>query len=265
VSRKEKKHTPVNPVNVSTITEKHENVAQSERPNSFTFRDFVLPVIGFLFLLALFFEHPTSAIEHPWSIGNTYCDSSRRIQDPVLKQELLQKGGTILREQVQKHPYHARIWGMYGHYFLLTQNWDSCIYTFKKAIELGSGTMINSIEPISKQNLAFAVSNKLNGLFGKKDTALQIIRSAEVPGNKNVHLSKHYGLVYANSKDIDSSIVYLNEFLLENPKDFDALFAMTLNYNNIGNKAEALKFYNKARTTNPGNPRLGTLQQVLQQ
>ncbi|MBK7762857.1 MAG: tetratricopeptide repeat protein [Bacteroidetes bacterium] len=242
---------------------------EAKHEPTFAVKDFLktwlLPLSGLLFFGVLFIGTDTHEIEHPWNVGDRYCDSSSRIQDTIERKRILALGGQIIREQLKLHPYHARVWAMYGHYFIQKKDWDSSIYAQKKALALGSGTRINSIEELAKRNLNYALSQKLNPYFSSKDTALRMIEAAEIPGYKNIGLTKFRALVYVNVREFDKAEAMLKEFLLAEPKDFDALYAISLNYFNQGKKAEANEYLNRARQVDPQNPRLQFLLQKLNQ
>jgi len=229
------------------------------------FSQWALPLIGVFLFIILLIGSKTRSIEHPWTIGDLYADSSKRIQDPVLKKKVLEEGGDILRKQLAVHPYHARVWVMYGHYFIQKEDWDSCIYAEKKALELGSGTVINSIEEMAKQFLNYALNKKLEPVFKQKEVALKIIEDAVVPGSTNIVLIKYRGLVYVNSGDFENGKTTLLKYLTLKPRDPDALYAMSLNYLNQGMKAEGNEYFIKTQQVDPNNPRNQVLINKLNQ
>lgn len=247
-----------------------ENNSRLETPESTLnwkelIKTWLLPILGFLFLGILLIGTDKREIEHPWNIGDRYCDSSSRIQDSSERERILSLGGHIIREQLKLHPYHARVWAMYGHYFIQRKDWDSCIFAMKKTLELGSGTRINSVETLGVRNLNYALSQKLMPYFASKDTALKMIDAAEIPGYVNPGLSKFRALVYVNVREYDIAEQLLKKFLIDEPQDFDALYALSLNYLNQGKKVEGSEYLNRAQQVDPQNPRLPALVQKLNQ
>ena len=112
---------------------------------------------------------------------------------------IIEQCGAELREQAAIHPYHGRIWFFYGRYFMLKENWDSCIVTFKKALTIGKGATVNSIEDMSQKMLYNGLSMKLKRFDIQRDSSLNIIAQAEIPGYFNPYMNILKGLVYNRS------------------------------------------------------------------
>ena len=81
-----------------------------------------LPVLGILLIGTLLAGIQSERLQHPWIIANAMCDSSRQVKDSAQRITMLEAGGTILRDQLAQHPYHARIWAMFGFYFNQKKN-----------------------------------------------------------------------------------------------------------------------------------------------
>lgn len=214
-------------------------------------RNLVLPVTGLMLLGILLIGKDTNSIMHPWTRADMLCDSAGKVQDKQLKQQMMDESGHLLKESVAKHPYHARIWAIYGHYFANTSNWDSCIIAEKKAIELGKGSTINSIEPMAKYFLNIALKYKMEPIFKQKETALKVLDDIEIPGYENDVLNKFRGFVYVNNNEYDTANQILIKYLAKNPNDFDVLYAVSVNYTNQGMRSEALSYANRARAIRP--------------
>ena len=229
------------------------------------FLDWSIPLIGLLAFAYLSVERDLHTIDHPWNIGYQYCDSSKRINDPVLKNELREKGAAILREQLKLHPYHARVWGMIGSYFIQEKDWDSCIYAEKNTLKLGSGAMVNSVEPMALHDLGVALSQKLRPYYKSKDTALQIIQSIEIEGYDNIMLKKFRGIVYSYAGDYELAKNLLEKYLARFPNDFDALWSMSFNFVNHGMKQDAIQYLTRAQKVDPSNPNLPVLIKFISQ
>ena len=220
-----------------------------------TLKDWTLPALSVLFFIILWIGANTAPLNDPWRNGEILCDSSTRVPEGPQRTALLEQGGAMIREQVMKHPYHARIWHIYGFYWLQKKNWDSCMYSQRMAIKLGSGTTVNSIEKKARDLYNFCLNKKLNPYFSKKDTAMAIIQAARIPGYDNPMIDKYLGIVYSNSKEYDSCNQVIFRYLKVNPKDFDALFAVALNYYNQGQYSMSIPFLRRAQEVNPNEPK----------
>lgn len=224
-----------------------------------------LPLFSFLLIGFLIIERSNEPLRHPWLTGYMYIDSSKKVSDSATKKMLFEKGVSMLTEQLYKHPYHGRIWGMYGHYMRGQEQWDSVIKAEKMALQLSGGASVNRIDELALMDLNFAISQKLQPIIKNRDSALQFIQSVEVPNYTNKNLHKFKGLIYANSGDFDSCKNNLTLYLKDYPNDFDALFGMSLIYAKQGMKQEAVEYFTKARQVNPNNPNLNNLANDINQ
>ncbi len=222
-----------------------------------------LPLFGLLILSTLLADWKFQELEHPWLNGIKMCDSSERIQNPVQKEIVLEKGGTILREQIALHPYHARIWMFYGRYFMLKEKWDSCIYANKQALILGAGSTVNSIEDMALQGLNHALSLQLNPNYSQKETALKMIDEAEVPGYKNDVLTKLRGVVYARSGEYQTAEKMLLNYVDAKPQDAEGFGLLANIYHYEGREAEAIECMNKSQKMSTTNPKLEVFNQNI--
>lgn len=226
-------------------------------------RDWFLPALTVLFFIILWIGASTAPLNDPWRNGELLCDSSTRVPEGPQRTALLEQGGAIIREQVLKHPYHARIWHIYGFYWLKKKNWDSCMYSQRMAIKLGSGTTVNSIEKKACDLYNFCLNKKLGPYFSKKDSAMAIIKAAIIPGYDNPKIDKYLGIIYSNSREFDSCNQAIFRYLKVFPDDFEALFAVALNYYNKGQYAESLPFLKKAQQFKPKDPNVVLLAKYL--
>lgn len=221
-------------------------------------RYFGLPFIGFIVMCFIWLELYKPVVIDEWNKGKFLIDKASAIPDPVAALEQINQGGAILKEQLNKHPYHARLWHLYGHYFLVKEQWDSCIYMEKKAIELGAGGVVNHVEFIAADNLNLALQMKLNQTRNL-DSSLQIIKFATIPTFENYVIDKFKGLVYSKFKQPDSCIANLKIYLKHVPDDEDALYKLSENYMRKGDKQNALLYANEAKQFLDKTPLMDTL------
>lgn len=237
-------------------TVKQVPVSSSPEPLGKRWRDFLLPAIGLIVLAVLLIGKSTDSIMHPWTRADMLCDSAGKSKDEAVKKHLLNEAGPLIRESVKKHPYHARVWAIYGHYFVQMGNWDSSLIAEKKAIELGKGSSVNSIEPMAKYFMNIALKNKMEPIFKQKDYALNVLQDLEIPGYDNEVLNKFRGFVYVNNSEFAEANDLLFKYLTVKPNDFDVLYAVSVNYTNQGMKAEALSYANRARAIDPNSAKV---------
>jgi tetratricopeptide (TPR) repeat protein len=189
-------------------------------------------------------------VEDPWMKGLRLTSLSTEISSPGEKSQLLKQAEEVLKEAVSQHPYHARIWFIYGFYFLQKQMWDSVIACERKAIELGKGGQVNQVEFEASDMLCYAVSMKLNSIKDKNGyEPVSVLKSSEVNDFDNRCLIKLQGAAYTNLGQTDSALFYLNRAASMQP-DAEVYFNIALNYLKKGIKEKAIEELNKALSLN---------------
>jgi len=221
-------------------------------------RYYTLPVISTLLIFVIWFKLYHPIVIDRWNLGIIYVENSQQIKDISASESQLEKGGAIIKEEIKNHPYHARVWHLLGKYYLAKENWDSCIYAEKKAIELGSGGVVNQVEFMAADNLNLALQKKLN-LASSLDTSLLFIKEAELSKFDNFVLDKFRGMLYSKYKMPDSSIVYFKKYIVTYPDDGYVLMKIAENYMRKNDKKNAELFLNKAKLYEGENPQLDSL------
>jgi tetratricopeptide (TPR) repeat protein len=224
---------------------------------------FGLPLLGFVILFSLWFEFYKPKVTDEWYRGVMLVDSANKTTDQIIKKHLLDSGRQILQKQVQLHPYHARVWYLYGYYFLVTGNWDSCIYADKKAIELGAGGVVNSVEYVASEHLNYALEKKLSEVTDLENS-MKVLNNASVQNFQNNSIDRFRGMIFYNYEQIDSSNFYLERFYKNVPNDFNVLSILAYNYFRLGSRDKALFYANEARKIKSDDPGLNNLINKLQ-
>lgn len=219
---------------------------------------FGLPSLGVIFIFFIWFELYTPKVIDDWFQGAKLVDSATKTADPIIKKYLMDRGGLILKKQVNLHPYHARVWLLYGQYFSLNNIWDSCIYAEKKAIEIGAGGVVNNIEYMASDNLNYALGKKLTGIHNL-DSSIKVIDDAITPNFENSTIYKFKGFTYYNYNQIDSCIVYLERFYSKVQNDFDVLDILAFSYSRKGIYDKALFYATEAKKIKNDNPGINKL------
>jgi hypothetical protein len=244
-------------INTQTLIEKEPGF--SDLPLEDKIRYYSLPFFGFFMLFFIWFEIYKPLVIDDWIKGTIYLENSSLTQDTKTKSELVEKGRTILKEELQKHPYHSRIWHLYSQYFLLTNQLDSCIYYEKKAMDMGAGGIVNQIEPLAADKINYCVGVKLNSIHNSLDSSLAVIKVAETPKYYNFMMDKFKGLVFAKYKQLDSSNFYFKRYLVSMPEDGDVFYKLANNYLMQENKKDALLFAEKVKDLYKVNAKVDTL------
>ncbi|MEI7896828.1 MAG: hypothetical protein WCJ26_07305 [bacterium] len=223
---------------------------------------FGIPLSGFIILLFIWTELYKPKVIDEWYRGIILVDSAANTHDSVARKGLLDRGGQILRQQNKLHPYHARVWFLYGHYFLVTKNWDSCIYAEKKAIEIGAGGIVNGVENVAAEHLNYALDNKLRSIHSL-DSSIKLIDRVVTPNYENITLYKFKGFTYYNHNQPDSCIFYLERFNSKVSNDFDVLNILAFSYSRKGMRDKALLYATEARKIKSDNANLNSLITML--
>lgn len=219
--------------------------------------------VGLLLFFFFWFKPVTVNLIDPWYNGTILLDSAQKVQDPTQKAELIAKGGALLREQVNMHPYHARLHYLYGYYYYVKQDWDSCVIEEKKAIDIGAGGIVNQVEYQAAEMLNAALGNKLNAVMNTNpELAKKYIQDAVSPRFYNFTLDKYRGMLYTNTRQYDSSRVAFRRFLRFAPNDYDVLYNMAVSFAMSNQKDSAIYFASMASQVNPQNP---TAQNLINQ
>jgi hypothetical protein len=128
-----------------------------------------IPFILALVLYSLIWIVPAAPpVIDPWYAAVQLVDSSKKVNDPLLKEKLLTQGGNELRELVRLYPYHARVRFFLGYYYFSVDKWDSSLIEFKEAARMDSGATINPVWPDAHKLLIKAALNKCNVLLQQK-------------------------------------------------------------------------------------------------
>lgn len=210
--------------------------------------------------------------EDPWYTGIRLVDSSRKVTDEKLKLKLLEEGGSMLRSLAAKHPYHARVHHYLGIYYSISQQWDSAITEQSKAIEIGSGGLVNNVEFDAHRELIFALFSKANDFSGKNqlDSAIKYYgravdesgkvrltnKTAELMGHVSNNLSIAYmqkGNAALAQGSLDSALAYYEKSVAITPQRADALNNIGTVYSKKGNQAKAMEYFSKALSIDPEN------------
>jgi hypothetical protein len=129
----------------------------------------VIPAIfiaGYLF----FWNAPKVNLQDPWYEAFSKVNAGMKTQDPVVKQQLLDRGGGALKELCKRYPYHARVHFFLGCYYEYTGCYDSAIVHAKEALRLGSGAEVNQVDDLATE-LLISSTSKLRALRAQGEQA----------------------------------------------------------------------------------------------
>ena len=194
-------------------------------------------------------------LKDPWYAGAQLIDSSRKVLDTNQRKLLLAEAGKILAEQVQKHPYHARVHYIYGFYWFDRQNWDSAIFQQKEAIRLGAGGTVNQVEYSAQEMLNLALGNKVTSFInaGNLKEAADVLEYAKTPEMFNPGIDKYKGVIFSRQGNPDSALFCFLRYKAANPNDANNLTNIAISYNQKNMRDSALVYINQALKLDPTN------------
>jgi hypothetical protein len=111
---------------------------------------------GYLF----FWNAPQINLRDPWYEAFSQVNAGTKTHDPVIKKQLLDRGGGALRELCGKYPYHARVHYLLGCYYEYVGNDDSAIVHAREAIRLGSGATVDQVDGMAAELLISSTTRK---------------------------------------------------------------------------------------------------------
>lgn len=213
----------------------------------------LLPPSVALLIYLYFWFGPAPALQDPWWAAAALMDSAAAEQDPVRRQEILDRSGAELKKLSALHPYHARVHFLVAVYDTRTGQFDSAIKEAREAIRLGSGSIVNRVDVIAQQALVEATNKKAQGFIDKNDyeTALAVLRESypDAPDNKVLLLS--LGKVCLMKRDTDSAQQYLDAALKVDPQNAEVHMVLGDLARSLGQTPKAIEYLEKAIALDP--------------
>jgi|GEM_PF-6190436 len=171
----------------------------------------LIPPILFTILLVLVWSGWSVELEDPWYRAAGVIDSAaRKIEDPLLKKQMIERGGSDILRLHEQHPYHPRVTYLAAFYYLNVGQLDRAIELADDAIDKGKGGLVNQIEFEAIELLAYAIIRKTDSLYslGAKKQALSLfdIGLKYFPNHKDLAFKK--GSIYHSMGLIDSALYY---------------------------------------------------------
>ena len=265
MSNKYNKKRSKAPIKNEKVIAEKKSVTKSRPALHISYRRF-LPLCFTLFVFLIIWFNPFNVnLKDPWYKGAVLLDSARKEIDPNRREVLLGVAGKILSEEVQKHPYHARVHYLYGFYWFDRQNWDSVIFQQKEAIRLGAGGTVNQVEYKAQEMLNLALGNKVQALLdaGKLNEASGVLEYAKTPEMLNPAIDKYRGIIYSREGNADSALSCLLRYKIANPNDANNLANIAISYNHKNMRDSALVYINQALKLDPTNANANFLNSQL--
>ena len=259
-----KKRSKAPTKNEKVIAEK-KSVTKTRSALHISYRHF-LPLCFALFVFMIIWFKPYNLnLKDPWYEGAVLIDSARKEIDTNQRKVLLGEAGKILTEQVQKHPYHARVHYLYGFYWYDKENWDSAIFHQKEAIRLGAGGTVNQVEYKALEILNTALGNKVTDLLnsGRLKEAADVVEYAKTPAMFNPGIDKYRGIIYSRQGNSDSALFCFLRYKAVVPNDANNLANIAISYNQKNMRDSALVYINQALKLDPTNANANYLNSQL--
>ena len=259
-----KKNSKATSKKEKVITEK-KSATKTRTILHISYRHF-LPLCFALFIFMIIWFKPYNVnLKDPWYEGAILIDSARKEIDTNQRKALLVAAGKILTEQVQKHPYHARVHYLYGFYWFDRQNWDSTIFHEKEAIRLGAGGTVNQVEYNAQEILNSAIGNKVTALLnsGRLKEAADVLEYAKTPEMFNPGIDKYRGIIYSRQGNSDSALFCFLRYKEAIPNDANNLANIAISYNQKNMRDSALVYINQALKLDPTNANANFLNSQL--
>jgi tetratricopeptide (TPR) repeat protein len=265
LSNKYNKKRSKSPTKNEKVIAEKKSVTKTRPALHISYRHFLPLGIALLVFMIIWLNPSNVNLKDPWYEGAVLIDSARNVTDINQRNVLLGKAGKILTEQVQKHPYHARVHYLYGFYWSAIQNWDSAIFHQKEAIRLGAGGTVNQVEYKAQEMLNLALGNKVTALIdaGKLNEAAGVLEYAKTPKMINPAIDKYRGIIYSRQGNADSALSCLLRYKMAYPNDANNLANIAISYNQKNMRDSALVYVNQALKLDPGNANANFLNSQL--
>jgi len=265
LSNKYNKKRSKAPIKKEKVIAEKKSVTKNRSTLHIPYRRF-LPLCFALFVFMIIWLNPFNVnVKDAWYEGAILLDSARKEIDTNQRRVLLGEAGKILTQQVQKHPYHARVHYLYGFYWYDRQNWDSSIFHEKEAIRLGAGGTVNQIEYNAQEILNTALGNKVTALLnsGQLKEAADAVEYAKTPEMFNPGIDKYRGIIYSRLGNADSALFCFLRYKQTNPNDANNLANIAISYNQKNMRDSALVYINQALKLDPTNANANFLNSQL--
>ena len=237
------------------VTAVKKTVTKTRPPLHISFQHFMPLCFAVLIFMIIWFKPYNVNLKDPWYEGAALVDSARKVTDTNQRNFLLNEAGRKIAEQVQKHPYHARIHYLYGYYWLNRQNWDSAIFQQKEAIRIGAGGTVNQVEYAAQEMLNAALTNKVTALIntGNFKEAADALENAKTPEMFNRVIDKYMGVIYSRQGNADSALFCFLRYKASYPNDADNLANIAISYHQKNMRDSARIYVNQALKLDPNN------------
>jgi len=210
------------------------------------------------------------------SAGGKLIEEAKKEENAHLREEYLTNALMYLNKSVSIHPKYTDAWLLMGNaYYEYNKNYDSLLYAYKQILKNNPNydRVWSNLEIIFNQLDStdfkidvykrlfelnpgrFEANYQLGSLYGKHknemEKAIYYLKRASLINPKNQFALKDLGVAYGMSQKYDSSLHYLIRAVELDPKDAQTIVNIGITYYNIGDTANASKYFKQAKQINP--------------
>ncbi len=209
-----------------------------------------LPFLVMSILYMTVWTDVETKVEDPWYTAVRKVDSAKGIKDPQKARAVLEEGGKELQDLAIKYPKHARLHFFLGYYYSNSGDMDKSIFHLKKAIDMGSGAVVNQVDQQAMTMISQVTLTKATNEIQAQQfqNAINTINKNLMynPNDPNFYYFK--GVAFQNLNQLDSARVCYEKAQIADKNHgpsrenlANLYYMMSGNLINGGNPAEAEK------------------------
>lgn len=182
------------------------------------------------------------------SAGGVMVDSAARIQDPVVRKQMLDEAQGYLKKAIELHPSYSNAYLLLGNAFAYQNEFEPAMVNYEKALQY------NPDFRDAKINLAIAYREvgKITGeKKGNLSGALNLLRKSLELNPKDPETNRLMGVATGISGDSKTALTYFKAALDADPGNAFYMFDLGSAYANTGDMQKANYYHAEAIRKDP--------------